>query len=108
VFAARLERPLASNAGEPLEDEVAIARVKGRCVEPESTPRALEAELDCLSLLDLQVGIADLECTAGVMQALGEQLGDIGRAFGVLARETRHDAEGQFVEHAKARTLRRK
>ena len=86
--AAGRELGAAQNAGCLPEDEVVVLGVVDLGVEAERAVDALEPELGGIGSLNLQAGIADLECARRVMSAMSEQLERGGRTFDALHRRT--------------------
>ena len=100
---ALVEEGAALHAGELAIDEAAILRVVGRRVEAQGACGLLQAGLDGRRLLLAEKRIADLEGAGGLVHALGEQLGGVGRPLDVLTVEARDRAERQIVEERRGR-----
>ena len=92
------EALVAADAGEILEDEVAIARVIDRRLEPGIAARTLEPEFERVGFFERHGRIADLEGARCIVRPLVEQLDGIGGALDMLNGDARDDVVRQIVE----------
>src|SRR5262249_27105410 len=93
--------PVLDRPGRRLKDEVGEAAVVKAALDVDWPRRAMDAELDAVALLQLEIGIANQELLAAAMRTVGEQLVDPGRAFAVRQRQSRAPPGGKFVVRTK-------
>ena len=89
---------VAGLAGQPAEDEAVEVRVIERCFETEGADGAAQADFDRICDLDLEGGIAFVECDGGIVRSAGEQLGRLGRPLHALRRDACDHVRRQILD----------